>query len=305
MYAQIRIVHGTAMWFWLPLLLALVVPSSAAPLLSVSQATVVPGQPAALELRLAQGVGAYGGVNATLVFPPALMPTALTPGMLLTAQDAEVYWQRVTESNGATRLSLAVGFGSNSVASASGTLLCLSVSVAASATAGVYAVTFSETASDSLVNTRHALSSSDGFSSVAHTVAAGAVTVTTDTALDSNGNGIPNMWEVRYFGNITNITDQTDADGDGLKDKYEYLAGTDPTDTNSCLALRAANSRQGPVIQWYSIAGATYDVYRATNLVAITPFSNIAPGVSAAYPVNSYTDTTASGHVNFYDVHKR
>jgi Divergent InlB B-repeat domain len=49
---------------------------------------------------------------------------------------------------------------------------------------------------------------------------------------DSNGNGIPDWWELHYFGNL-NQPALGDYDGDGVDNLDEYLEGTDPTNPNS------------------------------------------------------------------------
>jgi hypothetical protein len=49
---------------------------------------------------------------------------------------------------------------------------------------------------------------------------------------DSNGNGIPDWWEMKYFGNL-NQPALGDYDGDGVDNLDEYLEGTDPTNPHS------------------------------------------------------------------------
>ncbi len=54
-----------------------------------------------------------------------------------------------------------------------------------------------------------------------------------DTAfVDTNSNGIPDLWETQMFGNLNqSLTD--DPDGDGLTNAQEYQAGTDPNNPDS------------------------------------------------------------------------
>jgi hypothetical protein len=49
---------------------------------------------------------------------------------------------------------------------------------------------------------------------------------------DVNGNGIPDWWEMKYFGNL-NQPALGDYDGDGVDNLDEYLEGTNPTNSSS------------------------------------------------------------------------
>jgi hypothetical protein len=46
--------------------------------------------------------------------------------------------------------------------------------------------------------------------------------------LDTDGDGLPDNWEIKYFGTLA-WGAEDDPDGDGLNNLYEYLAGKDPT----------------------------------------------------------------------------
>jgi hypothetical protein len=47
---------------------------------------------------------------------------------------------------------------------------------------------------------------------------------------DSDGDGLPDAWEIALTGSLEVLTGLGDGDGDGQTDYDEYLAGTDPTD---------------------------------------------------------------------------
>ena len=47
------------------------------------------------------------------------------------------------------------------------------------------------------------------------------------TAQDSDGDSLPDWWELRYFGNLTQGPDD-DPDGDGYTNTMEYTSGTAP-----------------------------------------------------------------------------
>jgi hypothetical protein len=61
--------------------------------------------------------------------------------------------------------------------------------------------------------------------------------------IDADGNGIPDAWELRQFG-TTGTAGGADADGDGLSNDGEFVAGTDATNATSrpMLTLRVDES---------------------------------------------------------------
>jgi hypothetical protein len=63
---------------------------------------------------------------------------------------------------------------------------------------------------------------------------------------DSDGDGLPDAWEIQFAGNLTTLSASGDADHDGQSDLQEYLAGTDPFDPDDFL---------GPIQLTVSIQG--------------------------------------------------
>lgn len=47
-------------------------------------------------------------------------------------------------------------------------------------------------------------------------------------SIDSDGNGLPDWWEQKYFGQRTGTNPAADPDGDGLTNLQEYQRGTNP-----------------------------------------------------------------------------
>ena len=72
-----------------------------------------------------------------------------------------------------------------------------------------------------------------------------------DATMDSNGDGIPDWWEVTYFGGLTNAVADADANSNGVDNLSEYLLGHNPRevvapDPNAVLALQVYTPLYNP-----------------------------------------------------------
>jgi len=89
-----------------------------------------------------------------------------------------------------------------------------------------------------------------------------------------------------------------DTDGDRNGDGAEVLAGTDPLNSNSYLAVSQSPSGRIPtntIIRWLSVAGKRYCLERATNMMDQSPFSQVQCDLLGLDGFTTYTDTTAAG----------
>jgi hypothetical protein len=97
------------------------------------------------------------------------------------------------------------------------------------------------------------------------------------------GDGIPNSWKQQYgFSPFDSTVANSDADGDGFNNLYEFLAGTDPT--NSASAFRVTSvTREGDDVRvtWMIGLGKTNALQRAaaihgsyTEIFAVTNTSS-------------------------------
>ncbi|MBX3734852.1 MAG: fibronectin type III domain-containing protein [Verrucomicrobiae bacterium] len=77
---------------------------------------------------------------------------------------------------------------------------------------------------------------------------------------DDNADGLPDDWQRKYFGNNPALwpSPATDSDGDGVSNRNEFLAGTDPTDPGSVLLVSVVDTPQGPLLVWNTRAGGVY-----------------------------------------------
>ncbi len=95
-----------------------------------------------------------------------------------------------------------------------------------------------------------------------------------------------------------------DPDGDGLNNEQEYLAGTNPTNALSCLAISAATNNPSTsgkfVVSWQSVSSKMYKVMATTNL--LTGFTDLATNIQATPTMNVYTDSVGSAETKFYRV---
>jgi hypothetical protein len=102
---------------------------------------------------------------------------------------------------------------------------------------------------------------------------AGAIESAAAPLADTDGDGLPDNWELFHGLNITNATDATsDMDADGRSALAEYQSRTDPTDSKS--VLRIENFQRWPAgdttfmirFRWPRIPGVTYQVETSTDL---------------------------------------
>jgi hypothetical protein len=78
---------------------------------------------------------------------------------------------------------------------------------------------------------------------------------------DNDKDGMPEYWETTYSYDTNSPNDAIlDSDGDGMSNLEEYIAGTDPTNPESCLKIQKTKSGNDLQLQFISISNHTYSV---------------------------------------------
>ena len=90
--------------------------------------------------------------------------------------------------------------------------------------------------------------------------------------LDSDRDGLPDDWEMAYFGNLSSDGTQ-DPDNDGRTNTEELSAGTDPKDGSSLLRILGVNQKADGISElvFQSVPGRRYIVEGSTTLQDFYP----------------------------------
>lgn len=103
---------------------------------------------------------------------------------------------------------------------------------------------------------------------------------------DSDSDGIGDGWELENFGGVTNAVATANADTDPHNNYEEYIAGTDPFDSNSYLRITQQEiTEDGFVLHWDAVENRNYQVLWTDSLT--NDLQKIRPAVK--YPRNWYT----------------
>jgi hypothetical protein len=118
---------------------------------------------------------------------------------------------------------------------------------------------------------------------------------------DTDSDGIPDWWEVPYFGNLTGAVPNIDQDNDGDISWIEYTADTNPNDSSSVWRVRSIASDGMVSVSYISSAIRLYDFEYAANLVSgpWTPYPGQTnhPGVGG---LESFVDSSTTAR--FYRI---
>lgn len=103
---------------------------------------------------------------------------------------------------------------------------------------------------------------------------------------DFDNDGLPDCWEIAWFGSIYTYGANSDPDGDGLTNLQEFLLGTDPTVPNPITVMLINPGPTGDGRFGFSAIGNMNRTYR------VQASSSMAPG--SWVDVTNYVQTSAS-----------
>lgn len=85
---------------------------------------------------------------------------------------------------------------------------------------------------------------------------------------DSNGDGLPDDWQEKYWGLKSDDwpASNVDSDHDGATNFQEFLAGTNPLDPKSVLRMSVQQDAQGAKLTWSAVRGYIYQIQQSDDM---------------------------------------
>ncbi|MBL9127341.1 MAG: hypothetical protein JNL97_06830, partial [Verrucomicrobiales bacterium] len=110
---------------------------------------------------------------------------------------------------------------------------------------------------------------------------------------DADGDGLSDAWEARFFGGRARPDE--DPDGDGMSNRDEFRAGTDPTEARSILNIEVNRDAEAGVVQlkWASTPGREYVLRRSRGVRGAG--EAVERRIPATPPLNVFREAVAEG----------
>lgn len=115
---------------------------------------------------------------------------------------------------------------------------------------------------------------------------------------DTDGDGLPDAWEIQLVGTLSALSGEVDNDHDGQTNLQEYLAGTDPFDENDFVGpLRLFVDASGRTLQFPTKVGYLYRIEQRSafgsgnwSLAQSEPLPGTGGTVSFAQPASGSSE---------------
>lgn len=122
---------------------------------------------------------------------------------------------------------------------------------------------------------------------------------------DDNYDGLDDMFQRRYFSSWISpeAGPDSDPDKDGFNNRYEYLAGSDPTTGLSVPSVELENvtlTANGAILSWNSVPGARYQVWARDSFAPSDAWRKMGGITTASSYRTQFVDSTATNYVRFY-----
>jgi hypothetical protein len=107
-------------------------------------------------------------------------------------------------------------------------------------------------------------------------------------------------WLQQYNLPTDGSADYADSDGTGMANWQKWIAGLNPTNTASVLAMLtpAFTNSTGVTVRWQSVTDRVYYVQRSTSVAA--PFITFGSNILGQKDITAFTDTNAAGLGPFF-----
>jgi hypothetical protein len=123
-----------------------------------------------------------------------------------------------------------------------------------------------------------------------------AVGIPNWTVGDTDDNGLPDWWELKYFGVLTGTDPNADPDHDGASNLFEYLTGTNPTNANSYFHIVGLTPGSPTKIFVTCEPGKFYTLQRADDLAlgwtVVSNQTRISPAAEGILEMDDYFSDT-------------
>jgi hypothetical protein len=132
-------------------------------------------------------------------------------------------------------------------------------------------------------------------------------TIKLEPGADTDGDGLPDAWELEHFGDLVTADGTSDYDGDGATDLQEYLAGTDPRQAGSNLHVTSfARGAAGASLNlsWQSRPDRQYRIMSCTGLFPTAAWADVGVGLISPDPsgTTSQSIRVPGGTSRFYRI---